>query len=72
MKTLRDKTGYSNIYIKKDVHPTIRVEQNRLRIKLREQKDLAENRGIEIKYDFKTRLMTRNGVVIDRFNPHFQ
>ena len=71
-KKLNDVTGYSNIYIKKDVHPTIRFEQNRLRRKLKELRDDPSNRGVEIKYDYKTRLMTRDGVVIDRFNPHFQ
>ena len=48
------------------------MELNRLRKKVKDLRDDASNSGVDIKYDYKTRLLTREGVVIDRFNPHFQ
>ena len=71
-KNLKDVTGYSNIYIKKDIHPTIRYELNRLRKREKELKEDHANRGVNIQYDYKARVITRDGVVIDRFNPSFQ
>ena len=71
-KNLNEINGYSNIYIKKDIHPTIRMELNRLRRKVKELRDDASNSGVDIKYDYKIKLLTRGGIVIDRFNPHFQ
>ena len=71
-KNLKDVTGYSNIYIKKDIHPTINYELNRLRRREKELKEDHANRGVNIQYDYKARVITRDGIVIDRFNPSFQ
>ena len=71
-KNLKDVTGYSNIYIKKDIHPTINYELNRLRRREKELKEDPANRGVNIQYDYKARVITRDGIVIDRFNPSFQ
>ena len=61
----------SRIYVKKDVHPAVRKEAARLRHKEREEKDKSENVGVNIVYDWKNRVMLRDGVVIDRFTPNF-
>lgn len=61
----------SRVYIKKDVHPAVRRENARLRKSEREEKEKPENVGVNIEYDWKNRVLLRNGVVIDRFMPHF-
>ena len=71
-KHLKEITGYSTVYIKKDIHPTIRYELNRLRKREREEKEKVANRGATIVYDWRARVLKRNDVVIDRFNPSFQ
>ena len=71
-KNLKDLTGYQNIYIKKDMHPTIRNEFNRLRRREKEERENPANTGINIEYDWRARVLKRNHVVIDRFNPSFQ
>lgn len=71
-KNLKDLTGYQNIYIKKDVHPTIRNEFNRLRRREKEERENPANIGINIEYDWRARVLKRNNIVIDRFNPSFQ
>ena len=70
-KNLKDLTGYTNIYIQKDMHPTIRYEFNRLRRKTKELKDDPANQGVNIEYDHKCRVVKRNGVIIDSFRPCF-
>ena len=59
------------MYIKKDVHPAIRRETARLRKREREEREKAENVGVNVTYDWKNRVLTRDGVVIDRFTPRF-
>ena len=71
-KNLKNIPGYSDIYIKKDVHPTVRHEFNRLRKAEKEMKANPDNRGADIRYDHKDRVITRNGIVVDRFSPAFQ
>ena len=62
---------YSRVYIKKDTHPVVRKEIGRLRQKERDEKNKAENTNVEIKYDAKNRVLTRDGIIIDRFTPTF-
>ena len=62
---------YSRVYIKKDIHPVVRKEIGRLRKKVRDENAKAENDGVNIVYDAKNRIVTRNGVIIDRFTPKF-
>ena len=71
-KDLKNATGFTDIYIKRDVHPTIRKELSRLRKREREERDDPVNSGATIVYDWKSRTLKRNGVIIDRFNPSFQ
>lgn len=64
-------TPFSTVYIKKDVHPAVRKETGRLRKREKEEKEKAENVGVNITYDWKNRVLLRDGVVIDRFTPRF-
>ena len=59
------------IYIKKDVHPVVRKERDRLRKVVKNERDRPENENVEIVYDMKKGIVTRDGVVIDRFMPIF-
>ena len=61
----------SRVYIKKDVHPAVRRENARLRMRERDEKEKPENIGINIKYDWKERVLLRDGAIIDRFSPQF-
>lgn len=61
----------SRVYIKKDVHPAVRRENARLRKREREEKEKPENVGVTIQYDWKNRVLLRDGAVIDRFAPNF-
>ena len=63
--------SYSRIYIKKDIHPTVRKEIGRLKKREREEKNKAENAGVNISYDPKNRVLLRDGNIIDRFTPKF-
>ena len=71
-RKLKDISNCANIFIRKDVHPTLRYEANRLRIKEREEKENPENIGAHIVYDRKERVLLRDGIIIDRFRPSFQ
>jgi hypothetical protein len=71
-KKLKDSAApYNKVYIKKDIHPMVRKELNRLRKVEQEEKRKPENQGKTIKYDYKERTVTRDGLVIDRFRPSF-
>ncbi len=61
----------ARIYLKKDTHPAIRKEQARLRMREKEEKDKPCNAASNISYDWKNRVLLRDGVVIDRFSPKF-
>ena len=69
---LKEVSNCANIFIRKDVHPTLRHEANRLRIKEREEKEKPENIGAHIVYDRKERVLLRDGMIIDRFRPSFK
>ena len=71
-KNLKGDPAYARIYIKKDKHPTVRFEQNRLRKKEKEEKEKPENRGRTITYDHKRRVLLKDNRVIDRFCPSFR
>ena len=62
---------YTRIYIKKDIHPAVRKEIGRLRKRAKEEEEKSDNTGAIIAFDPKNRVVTRNGVVIDRFYPKF-
>ena len=61
----------ARIYLKKDTHPAIRKEQARLRKREKEEKEKPCNAASNISYDWKNRVLLRDGVVIDRFSPKF-
>lgn len=61
----------ARVYLKKDVHPAIRKEQTRLRNREKQEKGKPCNAASNISYDWKNRVLVRDGVVIDRFSPMF-
>ena len=65
---LAQKVGYDSVYVKKDIHPSVRREWKRLRDLVDTEKVKPANQGCDIKLDPKTRTVTRNGVVIDRWH----
>ena len=71
-KVLKDKIGYSNIYIKKDLHHTVRKELNRLRKREIQEKQDPMNSDVVVKFDLKDRVLRVNGLMIDKFNPSFK
>ena len=70
-KQLRYKTGFSHIYIKKDLHYTVRKELSRLKKREMEEKNDPRNIDADIKMDWKDRILKVNGMFIDRFKPSF-
>ena len=61
---------YKSIYIKKDVHPEVRKEWNRLREAEKTEKKCSRNVGSVIRLDAKERKLYKDGVVIDQWRPH--
>ena len=70
-KNLKGLRGFDRVYIKKDKHPTVRREMNRLKKKEKEEKDNPDNAGTTIRYDYKKRELLKDNIVIDRFCPSF-
>ena len=70
-KNLRDVSDCASIFIRRDTHPTLRYEANRIRIREREEKADPRNSNAEIRYDRKERVLLKNGRIIDRFRPSF-
>lgn len=69
---LKQATGeFNKIYIKKDVHPSIRGEWRRLRAAERTEKERLENAGCVIRLDSRERKLYRDGVVTDAWNLQF-
>lgn len=64
-----DQVTLKDVRIKKDTHPAWRKEHGRLHALVREEQKKPENAGVDINYDFKNRVVTRDGVIIDRFMP---
>lgn len=68
-KTLKEADApFQSIYIKKDMHPSVRKELDRLRKVEKKEKAKPENQGKAIRYDRKQRVITCDDVVIDRFS----
>ena len=63
--------AFRKIYVKKDMHPGIRREWKRLNDAEAAEKEKPTNRGCDIKLDYKLRVITRDGVVIDRWSPKY-
>ncbi|KAG0713455.1 Gamma-butyrobetaine dioxygenase [Chionoecetes opilio] len=62
---------FSRIYIKKDVHPSIRAEWWRLRQVEKKEKERPENSGCVIRLDTRERKLYRDNVVIDEWKQQF-
>ena len=62
---------FEKIYIKKDTHPVFRKEFARIRKVEKEEREKPENQGLEVKYDRDARTLSVNGIIIDRYQPHF-
>ena len=69
LKTAGD--NFRRIFIKKDVHPSVRKEWQRLREAEKTEKDRPENVGCVIHLNTRERKLYRDGVVIDMWNPLF-
>ena len=59
------------IFLKKDLHPAIRREYDRLKKAEKEEREKAENQGRDVKYNSDNRTITIDGVVVDTFNPQY-
>ena len=71
-KKLKDYSEpYNKIFVKKDIHPGVRREFNRLRQSEKTEKDKPENLNRTVEYDHVTRTVTVDGVVVDRFRSSF-
>ena len=68
-KRLKDAgEPFGRIYVKKDVHPSVRNEWRRLREAEAAEKQRPENEGCVIRLDTRERKLYRDDVVIDRWN----
>ena len=70
-KLLKDKHGFDKIYVKKETHPSIRKENARIYKLVKTEEERPENQGCNIFYGWKTRVVKKDDVIIDRFNPLF-
>lgn len=67
--SLKDKPSLSKIFLRRDTHPAIRTEWRRLTKAFKDEKNKPENSGCNIIFDKKEKVITRDGVVIDKWNP---
>ena len=63
-----NKEAYKRIFIKKDVHPSVRAEWTRLHEVVKKEKERPGSSDSNIRLDFKERKVYRDGVVIDQWN----
>ena len=59
------------VYVKKDVHPLVRKELNRLREVEKKEKDKPENQGKNVRYDYKERKVYVDSVIVDSYQGSF-
>ena len=71
-KELKEKEEpFKSIYIKKDIHPMVRKEWKRLNDAETALKNDPNNQGCTIALDPKKRVITKDQVVVDRWQPNF-
>lgn len=58
---------FRSIYVKKDMHPLVRKEFDRLRAVEKREKERPENRGKTVRYDYRERKVYVDDVVVDSF-----
>ena len=63
--------AFKRIYVKKDVHPSLRKEWKRLSDAETAERRKPENAGCTIRFDRERRVLLRNDVIIDKWNPSF-
>jgi hypothetical protein len=70
-KKLKDgPKNVRKVFLKKDVHPAIRREYDRLRKVEKQERDKPDNESRDVKYNHENRTITIDGIVVDTFNPH--
>ena len=62
---------FKSIYIKPDEPLAIRKEWKRLRDALKKEKEAPSNQGKDVRIDYKSRQILRDGTVIDEFKSPF-
>ena len=67
LKDQTDDDPYKKVFLKRDTHPEVRNEEKRLYDTFKAEKEKPENVGIDVVFDRKTRVVTVNGEIIDRF-----
>ena len=60
--------AYGKIFVKKDIHPSIRNEWKRLHDAERAEKERPENAGCVIRLEPRERKLYKDGVVIDSWS----
>ena len=63
-----DTEIFRKIFIKKDIHPSVRAEWKRLRDAEKTEKERPENVGCNIVFNSKERQLYKDGVVIDKWS----
>ena len=63
--------SFSRIYLKKDMHPMVNREFQRLKKVTRDEREKPENQGRQVTYDPEKRQVLLDNVVIDEFHPTF-
>ncbi|KAF0306550.1 hypothetical protein FJT64_021959 [Amphibalanus amphitrite] len=58
---------FRSIYVKKDVHPIVRKELDRLRDATKREKERPENQGKNVRYDYRERKVYVDDVVVDSY-----
>lgn len=67
LKNLNDGNPLKKVFLKPDVHPEVRKEEKRLYEVFKAEKANKDNAGIDVLYDRKKRIVTRNGQEVDKF-----
>ena len=62
-----DQEIFKKIFIKKDIHPSVRAEWKRLRDAEKTEKERPENAGCNIVFNSRERQLYKDGVVIDKW-----
>ena len=63
--------AFQKVYVRKDVHPATRREWKRLKDAEKNEKEKPENAASTITLDYKSRVLMRDNVIIDRWKPTY-
>ena len=67
LNELEETDPLKKVFLKPDTHPEVRKEEKRLYEVFKTEKANRDNADIEVIYDRKRKVVTRNGEVVDRF-----